>query len=636
MSKKNYDLIVIGGGHAGIEAAFISAKLGKKVVLITLDKNKIGFMPCNPRIGGGGGKGIVAREIDALRGMMGLVADATALQFKLLNASSGPAIQSLRVQSDKVAYARYMQKMIAEQENLEVIEGAVQNLLIKDNVVYGVELKNQKITAQIVILTTGTYLQPLTYRGKEIKIEGPDGEKKVVNGLSQQLQTLGFNLKRFKTGTCPRVLRDSIDFSQTKLEPGTNLPLKFSSRSKLENLLPFTKQKPCHLLYTNEKIHQIIRENLHLSPILYKENIGVGPRYCPSLEHKIFYFAEKERHQVFLEEESEELNTIYLQGFSTSLPVEVQEKILKNLPGLERARVEKWGYAIEYDAIDATQLKKNLETKLIKNLFMAGQLNGTSGYEEAAAQGLLAGINASRKIDKQNPLILGRDQAYIGVLIDDLVTKEINEPYRLLTSRAEYRLLLRHDNVYTRLWPITYELGLLPKEEWINFCQRKIFIEKVIQRLKEVKVFTDDPQILSLFPNLNNNQKKFHRKVSIYDLLKKNEIFLSHFFFWLPEIKQLSWEEAREIEVNIKYEGYIKRQIEEVQRSHKYEKKSLPKDINYSQVSNLSTEAREKLNKIRPNTLGQAMRISGVNPTDIQILNFYLRRIYPNLNNGID
>ncbi|RHZ35320.1 tRNA uridine-5-carboxymethylaminomethyl(34) synthesis enzyme MnmG [endosymbiont GvMRE of Glomus versiforme] len=633
--NKTFNIIIIGGGHAGIEASLVSAKLGHKVVLITLDKKKIGLMPCNPSVGGIA-KGIVVREIDALGGEMGKAADATALQFKLLNTSGGPAVQALRVQSDKIAYARYMQKVVSKQENLTVIEGAVKNLIINEKNIQGVELNNgEVINSRIVILTTGTYLQPITYKGKESQIEGPDGEKKVVNNISQQLQELGFKLKRFKTGTSPRILTNTIDFSVLKVEPGTNLPLRFSSQSNYTKLLSFEKQLPCYLLYTNEKTHQIIRVNSHLSPIFYKENIGTGPLYCPSIEDKIYRFADKEKHQIFLEPESQELDTTYIQGLSTSLPSEIQAEILKTLPGLEKAVVKKWGYAIEYDVIDSIQLKINLETKLIDGLFTAGQINGTTGYEEAAGQGIIAGINASLKLKKKAPLVLTRDQAYIGVLIDDLI-KGVSDPYRLLTSRAEYRSLLRHDNVYTRLWPIIHndypQLWLLSEEQWNLFQEKQKIQEEITQKLKNLIInLKFDHDFARNFPQFDTSQRKTNKVINGYNLLKNPKISLSQFFPWIPEIAKLNWDEQREVEVNVKYGkdekgGYIWRQNKEAAQMKECEKMSLPSDIDYFQVNNLSKEAQEKLTKIKPATLGIAMRIAGINPTDIQVLSYYLDR----------
>jgi tRNA uridine 5-carboxymethylaminomethyl modification enzyme len=517
-----FDIIVIGGGHAGIEASLISARLGHKVALITLDKNKIGLMPCNPSIGGQA-KGIVVREIDALGGEMGKAADTTALQFKLLGTSSGMATQSLRVQSDKVSYARYMQKIVSEQKNLTLVEGTVNNLKVQERKIEGVELKEGKIiSAPIVILTAGTYLQPVTYRGPEAKIEGPDGEKKVANNISQQLQELGFKLKRFLTGTCPRILSNTIDYSLYELEPGTDLPLRFSYRSKISDLLPFSKQLPCYLLHTNEKTHQIVRDNFHLSSFAYQKGTEmVAPRNCPGIEGKVSRFPDEKSHQVFLEPESRELDTTYLQGFATSLPVEVQEQILKTLPGLEKVGVKKWGYDISYDVIESTQLKISLESKLVDGLFTAGQINGTTGYEEAAAQGLMAGINAHLKLKKSPPLVLGRNQAYIGVLIDDLVTKEgIKDPYRLFPSRAEYHLLLRHDNADTRLYSITQGLGLLSKERQKEFQQKQEVQEIVLKKLEELKFSW--PELSKNFSQLDISQSKTIQKINAINLLVRN------------------------------------------------------------------------------------------------------------------
>ncbi|CAG8453658.1 10957_t:CDS:2 [Ambispora leptoticha] len=588
-SPKDFDVIVIGGGHAGIEASLISARLGHKVALITLERKKIGLMPCNPSVGGVA-KGIVVREIDALGGEMGKAADATALQFKLLNTSNGLGVQALRVQSDKVAYAHYMQKVTSEQKNLVIIEGAVRDLLIAKGKIKGVELNNGEVfSSKIVILTTGTYLRPIIYRGRESKVEGPSGEKEVVNNLSQQLVELGFKLNRFKTGTSPRILKSSIDCTQFKLEPGTDLPLRFSSRSDYSQLLPFSQQLPCYLLYTNEKTHQVIRDNLHLSPIFNGENIGPGPRRCPSIEHKIHYFADKERHQIFVEPQSQikgakEEETYYLQGLSTSLPAEVQKKILLTLPGFERA----------------TQLKNSLESKLVTGLFVAGQINGTTGYEEAAAQGLMAGINASQKLKKRNPLILKRSKAYIGVLIDDLTINKITEPYRLLTSLAEYRSLLRHDNT-------------------------KRLKKRIRQKLQKL-VFKVDRDLVQNFPCLDTSQWKTIKIINGYELLRNNKVSLKEFKPWIPEIETLNWEDQRELKADAIYANQLEKVEKELKELNKYETRKIPATLDYAKVVNLSKEAQAKLTEEKPTSLGRARRIGGVSPVDIQMLNYYLNK----------
>ncbi len=619
----SYKIIVIGAGHAGIEAASICAKLGKKVALITLSADKIGFMHCNPSVGGPA-KGIIVREIDALGGVMGRAADYTALQFKLLNSSAGPAIQALRVQSDKLAYSSYMYNYVQGQENITVVEDSVEELLISNKRITGVRTtRNGEIAAQVVILTTGTYLQPVTYRGQDVKNEGPNNEQRVVNDISKQLQKLGFQTRRFKTGTPPRILSSSIDFSVCKVEPGTNFPLTFSSSTSRGEILPYSRQLPCYLIHTNERIHELIRANLHLSPICYKEDIGKGPRYCPSVEDKILRFPDKSSHQVFLEPESLALDTTYLQGLSTSLPTSVQEMIVRMLPGLANCVIKKWGYAIEYDSINANQLSASLESKLVTNLFTAGQINGTSGYEEAAAQGIIAGINASRKVDSLQPLIIKRNEGYIGVLIDDLVTKENFEPYRLLTSRAEFRLLLRHDNVYTRLTPIAHQHSLVAETEWENFLKMKKKQETVLLKLKDFQLAR--ATALNFFPTIGNEEFKSFERISLLKLLKAQKVKLAELESFVPEIPSLSWEEQREIEIEIVYEDYVSKQLKETALMHKYEKKQIPEGIDYLAIHNISAEAKEKLTKIRPLSIGQAARISGISPTDVQSLNLFLK-----------
>lgn len=625
----HYDVIVIGAGHAGVEAALAAARLNHKTAIITLDKNKIALMPCNPSIGGSA-KGIVVREIDALGGEMAKAADATALQMKLLNNSRGPAVWAIRAQSDKIAYSKYMKNVIEKQENLTIIENLVEKLLVNDKQeIFGVQFEDgQKLLSKIVILTTGTYMSSLTLQGFTKKSEGPD-QQKTSNGISLQLKELGFQLVRLKTGTPPRLLRDSIDFSKTKVELGSDLPLAFSHQTK--TFLPFNQQLPCYLLYTNEKTHEIINNNLDKSPMYNGTISSKGPRYCPSIEDKVVRFADRPRHQIFLEPESTLLNTIYVQGLSTSLGVEEQDKILRTLPGLENCQVVKWAYAIEYDALDPTQLWPSLETKVIKNFFTAGQINGTSGYEEAACQGLIAGINAHLKLINQEPLILKRDEAYIGVLIDDLTTKGNGyEPYRLLTSLAEHRLLLRNDNAQTRLIKYGYQIGLVSLSQWNEFNDKQDLMRIIENKLKVIKIKQN-----SDFANylIKNHQITIpDNSISCYELLKRPEIKLTCFQSLIEEINNLDYHQLLELEISIKFIGYIDQQRKMAEQMLNLETKQIPNDINYDLVDNITLAAKEKLKKIRPLTVGHASRISGISPSDVQMLLFFLKNKYPYLN----
>ncbi|MGL5268347.1 MAG: tRNA uridine-5-carboxymethylaminomethyl(34) synthesis enzyme MnmG [Spiroplasma sp.] len=624
----DYDVIIIGAGHAGVEAALATARVGHKTAIITLDKNKIALMPCNPSIGGSA-KGIVVREIDALGGEMAKAADATALQMKLLNNSRGPAVWAIRAQIDKIAYSQYMKNVLEKQKNLTIIEAMVQELLINDKQeIIGIKLENnQTFLTKVVILTTGTYMSSLILQGLNQKSEGPD-KQKTSNNLSLQLEKLGFQLVRLKTGTPPRLLESSIDFSQTQIELGTNLPLAFSYQTK--SFLPFEAQWPCYLLYTNEKTHEIINNNLDKS-LMYNGAIdSKGPRYCPSIEDKVVRFADKLRHQIFLEPESKDLDTIYVQGLSTSLGIEEQDQILKTLPGLQNCQVVKWGYAIEYDAIEPTQLWPSLETKLIKNFFTAGQINGTSGYEEAACQGLIAGINAHLKLTKQEPLILKRNESYIGVLIDDLTTKgNGREPYRLLTSLAEHRLLLRNDNAQTRLIKYGYQVGLVTKEQWIEFQQKQTLMKIIEDKLAVVKVRKNTDFANSL---LENHQITIpDNGISCYKLLKRPNIKLTCFKSMIKEIDGLDYHQILELEISIKFIGYINQQIKVAQQMLNLETKQIPKDLDYDLVDNITLAAKEKLKKIRPLTIAHASRISSISPSDIQMLLYFLKNKYPYL-----
>ena len=601
-----YEVIVVGGGHAGCEACFACANKGHKTLLVTGSIDKIAMMPCNPHIGGSA-KGIVVREIDALGGYMGKVADKTHLQMKMLNFSKGPAVRSLRAQGDKVTYPKEMQKLLKEHNNIDIIEDMVEDLIIENEKIKGVVLSTGKqIFSNAVILTTGTYMKADILVGSTRTRSGPTNTRPSLY-LSENLEKLGFKILRLKTGTPPRIQRDTIDFTKTKLEPGDDKLYTFSY--DLEPMYKIEDQMPCYLTYTTSETHNIIRENLNKSSMYgaIDEKLGTGPRYCPSIEDKVVRFADKERHQLFLEPESKYFDDIYVQGFSTSMPHDVQEKMVHSLPGLENAKILRYAYAIEYDAIDSKDLYPSLETKIIENLYTAGQINGTSGYEEAACQGLMAGINASLKLEGKEPLILKRDEAYIGVLIDDLVTKGVRDPYRLLTSRAEYRLLLRSDNADLRLRKYGYEVGLIDEERYNKLLEKEENIKKILNELKEINL-------------------KIPNKISAYDYVKRTEVSIDDVKDKLS--KEYTTLELEQAEIQIKYEGYIKKAIKEAEKMRKLENKKIPKDIDYDKVPNLASEARIKLKEVKPENFGQAIRISGVNPSDISILSVYMKRYF--------
>ena len=619
----DYQVIVVGGGHAGLEAAFSSAHMGMSTLLISLNIKMMGNMPCNPSIGGSA-KGIVVREIDALGGMMGIAADHHYLQMKMLNTGKGPGVQCLRAQQDKLEYPKYLQELALNTKNLTVKEGHVTGLLHDDKKVFGVILDNgEEITSEAVILSTGTYMESYIFRGHNKTSAGPDGEKPSI-GLSQCLRDMGVETYRLKTGTPPRIKRDSIDFSKAQIEPGTPGHLAFSFMTK--DFIPVEEQELCYLIYTNKTTHDIIKDHLDETALYSGNIVGVGPRYCPSIESKIMTFKDKERHQLFLEPESRYTDSIYLQGFSTSMSEEVQELMVRSLPGFENAVFLKYAYAIEYDAIKTEEYKPTLELKKWPGLYIAGQICGTSGYEEAAGLGLMAGINASLKIQGKEPLILRRDQSYIGVMIDDLVTKGTEEPYRLLSSRAEFRLLLRHDNADLRLTEVGHEIGLISEERYNYFLKKKQNIEEVTKIL-ESTYLGKKKEIEEYVVSLGFNELK--GGVLASELLKRPGIKYSEISRFVPGLEKYDLDEQtiEEIEIIEKYEGYIVKQKRDMVNSRKLEELKIPQDIDYINMNGLRLEAREKLNKVRPLTVGQASRVAGVNPSDISMLILNIKKI---------
>ena len=622
MNKMNfnaghYDTIVVGAGHAGVEAAVSAAKMGAKTLMLTLNIDMVAFMPCNPSIGGPA-KGIVVREVDALGGVMGKVIDKSYIQMRMLNTRKGPAVQALRAQADKPVYMREVKRIVENQKNLTLRQGMVDSLIIEDGICKGVVTETKaEYTAETVVITTGTFMRGKVLMGHLEYESGPNNQRVSVE-LSKDLEKLGFELKRFKTGTPPRVNSKTVDYSKTEIQPGDDKPYFFSFEST-EQIL---NQLPCWLTYTNADTHGVINNNLTLSSMYSGAKRGTGARYCPSIEDKIVRFDDKPRHQIFLEPEGRDTEEVYVQGLSTSLPENVQYEMIKTIPGLENAEIMRPGYAIEYDVVTPTQLWPTLETKAIPGLFTAGQINGTSGYEEAAGQGIMAGINAAAKVLGKEPVILDRSEAYIGVLIDDLVTKGTNEPYRLLTSRAEYRLLLRHDNADMRLTEIGYNLGLISEERYQKLLEKKELVADEKKRLFKISIKPE--QVNHLLEGINSTPLKEPMKA--YDLLKRPEVTYDFISQVIETNEALNEEMRDQVGIQVKYEGYIKKASDQVERMNKMEDKKVPENIDYDQINGLASEAKEKLKKIRPLSVGQASRISGVNPADVSILLIYIEQ----------
>ncbi|MEZ2458826.1 tRNA uridine-5-carboxymethylaminomethyl(34) synthesis enzyme MnmG [Salinicoccus roseus] len=613
-----YDVVVIGAGHAGVEAGLASARKGLKTLMLTINLDNIAFMPCNPSVGGPA-KGIVVREVDALGGQMAKVIDRTHIQMRMLNTGKGPAVRALRAQADKVLYQQEMKRVLEDEPNLDILQGMVDEMIVEDGEVKGVKTNIGTIyEARAVIVTTGTFLRGEIILGDLKYSSGPNHQMPSVP-LADQMKDLGFDIVRFKTGTPPRVNSDSIDYSKTEIQPGDDVPRAFS----FETTEFIMDQLPCWLTYTSENTHMIINDNLHLSAMYSGMVKGTGPRYCPSIEDKIVRFNDKPRHQIFLEPEGRSTKEVYVQGLSTSMPENVQREMLTSIPGLENARMMRAGYAIEYDALVPTQLWPTLETKKITNLYTAGQINGTSGYEEAAGQGLIAGINAASKLLGEEELVLSRSDAYIGVLIDDLVTKGTNEPYRLLTSRAEHRLLLRHDNADMRLTEIGHRIGLISDERLEAFETKKWHIEEEFDRLKKIRI-KPNAHTQAIVEERGGTPLK--DGILAIDLLRRPEMDYASIMEILEEETTLTQEEYEQVEIQIKYDGYIKKSLMQVDKVKRMEKKKIPADIDYDAIHSLATEARDKLKTVKPLDIAQASRISGVNPADISILLVYIEQ----------
>lgn len=614
----HYDVIVVGAGHAGVEAAHAAVKRGAKTLMLSLNLDMIAFMPCNPSIGGPA-KGVVVREIDALGGLMGKVIDKTYIQMRMLNTGKGPAVRALRAQADKPLYIQEMKYQLEQLDNLTLRQAMVEELIVEDGEVKGVLTETKAAYyAKSVIITTGTFMRGKVIIGDMSYESGPNNQRASIK-LAENLESLGFDIVRFKTGTPPRVNSRSIDYSKTEIQPGDDNPRHFS----YETTEAIVDQIPCWLTYTTEETHEIINDNLSLSAMYSGMIKGTGPRYCPSIEDKVVRFHDKPRHQIFLEPEGRDTEEVYVQGFSTSLPEFVQYKMLRSIPGLEEAEIMRSGYAIEYDAVVPTQLWPTLEVKNISGLYTAGQINGTSGYEEAAGQGLMAGINAAAHALSLDTLILDRSQAYIGVLIDDLVTKGTNEPYRLLTSRAEYRLLLRHDNADLRLTKLGYDLGLISEERYNSFEQKLATIEQEKKRLSKI-VLKPTEELNAILQELGETDLK--EPLKALELMKRPKVTYDVIERILEENSPLDIDVKEQVEIQVKYEGYITKSHQQVDRMKKMENKVIPEDIDYSAISGLATEARQKLETVRPLSMGQASRISGVNPADISILLVYIEQ----------